>query len=291
MDTTPEALLRRGFFRRFKQALLSTPGVMSAPPDRAILGALAASVFLDHYAPQLLNPTEGGVLTNLHAAEVFGFAAMLFALRDMGDSSSLRYVDLLLVAIAALVLIPPWRSSGAIALTVVSVGLLVRKGRDFARFAALCVGLAWIDLWGQMVLRLIAPWLLPLETLLSFNFLTPFGAFTRTGTVISGAAGHSIAVYPGCSAFANTLTATFIWLCLIQLAETKLHRWHLFALAAALACIVGINVARIGMMAYSEDAYVFWHLGAGATFISIAMLTCVVVFFLLAQLKIHGFKK
>ncbi|MFY9657798.1 MAG: hypothetical protein WAK01_14680 [Methylocystis sp.] len=291
MDAAPEAFLRLGFVRRFKQVLILAFGVMRAPPDRVILGTFAVAVFLVHYSARLLDPTEGGVLSSLHAAEVFGFAAMFFAVRDMGDRSSLRYLDLLLVAIAALALLRPWRSSGVLAFTLVGAGLLCRKDRNFAGFALLCLGLAWIDLWGQMVLRLIAPWLLPFETLLSFHLLSPFGAFSRMGTVISGAAGHSIAVYPGCSAFSNTLTATFIWLCLIQLAETTLHRWHLFALGAALACIVAINVARIGMMAYSEDAYIFWHLGGGATFISIAMLSCVVGFFLLAQLKLSGSRK
>jgi hypothetical protein len=264
---------------------------MNAPSDRIILGTLAASVFLVHYAARWLDPTEGGLLSSFHAAEVFAVAAMFFALRDMGDRTSLRHLDLLLVAIAALALLRPWRSGGAIAFTLVGAGLLVRKDRDFVRFALLCLGLAWIDFWGQMVLRLIAPWLLPLEASLSFDFLSLFGSFTRVGTVINSTAGHSIAVYPGCSAFSNTLTATFIWFCLIQLAESTFHRWHLFALAAALACIVVINVARIGLMAYSEDAYVFWHKGGGATFVSIAMLGCVIALFFLAQSKISSAKR
>jgi hypothetical protein len=55
--------------------------------------------------------------------------------------------------------------------------------------------------------------------------------------------------------------------------------WNLYILGIGVAVVVLLNTARIAVMAYSYDQYVFWHLGPGLTIVKIAMLTLVLGIF------------
>lgn len=260
-------------------------GAGARPADRTILCVFVASVFVVDYLTRLLDPTDGSFVSTFHAAEFFGFAAMALSLMKLSPNPLLRASDLALISLAALLLLRPWRFGGAMALTLVGGALATRANRDLASFGQLCIGLAWIDLWGKVTLSFIAPWILPVETALSFYFLPLFGSFTIVGNSIGNGFGHSIAVYLGCSAFANTLSAAFIWLCLMKLAEAEFLRWHYLGLIASLACIVVINIARIALMAYSAEQYLFWHDGIGVTIVSGAMLASILGIFLIVQFR------
>ena len=48
--------------------------------------------------------------------------------------------------------------------------------------------------------------------------------------------------------------------------------WNVYILAIGVAVVVLLNTARIGVMAYSYDQYIFWHLGPGLTIVKITML-------------------
>jgi hypothetical protein len=78
-----------------------------------------------------------------------------------------------------------------------------------------------------------------------------------------------------CSAFHNTITATFIWLSLIKIQRLDFQLKHFVVLAIGVAAIVLVNTARIGMMAVSESQYLFWHIGPGLWIVKIVMLSTV----------------
>jgi hypothetical protein len=274
--------------RRIGELCALGQAAATQPADRMILGAFVTSVFAVDYLTRLLDPTDGSFVSTFHAAEFFGFATMAFLLLKLGPKPLLRASDLALISVAALFLLRSWRFGGAMALTVVGGSITTRQDRDLASFGQLCLGLAWIDLWGKLTLSFIAPWILPAETALSFYFLPLFGSFTMVGNSIGNGADHSIAVYLGCSAFANTVSTAFIWLCLVKLAESEFCRRHYLGLAASLACVVLINIGRIALMAYSAEQYVFWHDGAGASIVSIGMLACILGIFLVAQFRPAG---
>lgn len=128
------------------------------------------------------------------------------------------------------------------------------------------------------MLSFIEPWLLPIEAALGYVPLSLFGSFSLVGNAILGQ-GHGVVVFTGCSAFANTITAAFIWLSLVKIQGTEFQGWHFRGLAFSLAAIVLLNTVRLTLMAYSYDGYVFWHNGYGATFVSLAMLLIVLAFF------------
>ena len=121
----------------------------------------------------------------------------------------------------------------------------------------LCIGLAWIDLWGPLVMGLIEQWLLPIETALAYIPLSLFGSFSLAGNVILGAKGHDVAVLEPCSAFRNTITMAFIWLALMKILRLDFRLRHFCILAMGLAVVVVLNTAQIGVMAYSYDQCFF----------------------------------
>ena len=132
------------------------------------------------------------------------------------------------------------------------------------------------------MLSFIEPWLLPVEAALGYLPLSLFGSFSLVGNAIFGN-GHGVIVFTGCSAFANTITAAFIWLSLVKIQGTEFRGWHFRGLALSIAAIMLLNTARLTLMAYSYDGYVFWHNGYGATIMSLAMLLVVLGFFLLGR--------
>lgn len=251
---------------------------MSADPsDRAILSIFFAALFLLAYAPNLIVAAVAG---RFPTAEVLAFAAIAVVLKSSDDSRLLRGVDLAALALASILLVHPWRHIGSLALTVVGVPFLAHGDKRLASLGQLSLALAWIGGWGKIVLHLISPWLLPVETALGYFALSPFGSFSLAGNAIISSAGHGVMVYPLCSAFNNTIAASVIWLSLIKIQEDEFRPWHGRFLGLALAGLVVVNSARLALMAYSREQYLFWHGGDGATIISAAMTFLVIGSFL-----------
>ena len=183
------------------------------------------------------------------------------------------WFDLAAIFAIAIIIVHPWRSIGALAIT--GLGILFvfcRSDRRLASLGQLCLGLAWIDLWGPIVMGLINQWLLPIETALAHLPLSLFGSFSLAGNVILGANGHDVLVLEPCSAFRNTIAMAFVWLSLMKILRLDFSFWNVYILAIGVAIVVLLNTARIGVMAFSYDQYIFWHLGPGLTIVKITML-------------------
>jgi hypothetical protein len=254
------------------------------PTDRTILIALFASLFCLNYLAQLFDLDAGERLIfsttrTVSGAEIIGFAAIAIVLKDLKSDTVLRWWDFATVSSLAIFLIHPWRSNGALAISVLGLLFIGRNDKRLASLGQLCIGLAWIDFWGPLVMGLIGPWLLPIETALAQVPLSFFGSFSLVGNVIFGENGHDIVVLEPCSAFRNTINMAFIWLALIKIMRLDFCARHLFILAFGLVVVVLLNTARIDLMAYSYEQYVFWHLGPGLVIVKFLMLTIVLGIF------------
>ena len=82
-----------------------------------------------------------------------------------------------------------------------------------------------------------------------------------------------------CSAFHNTITTAFIWLSIIKIQKLDLKLRYFYVLAIALGFVVLLNTARIGVMAVSENQYLFWHVGPGLLIVKVMMLSAVLGLF------------
>ena len=254
---------------------------LARAPDSLLLGAFLALSFVFVYGPAVLAlGGDAGIGSLSSLPEALGLLALGLTLWRLGDAAVLDRGDWAAIALSALVLIHPAPWSPAVALTVAGLRL-VMHGNPGARTAGvLCLGFAWIYLWGPLVFNAVSPWLLPLETWLAFALLAPLRSFTLSGTTIEAANGFSVVVLPACSAFSNTVRTAFLWLALGALCQIGISWRVVRFLAVALALIVLCNAARVGLMATSYPAYRFWHDGAGATVFSGLLLACALVPFL-----------
>jgi hypothetical protein len=242
--------------------------------DRDLLVAFFASLFLQVY---LWRAFEG--LFPLGAAELLGFAAIASMLQRLSSDRILRSSDYVALAFAGVALIHPWGRVGALVLTALGLLFTFRRERRLASLGQLCLGLAWLDLWGPLLFRVIEPWFLPMETALGYLPLSLFGSFSLEGNAIISDTGHGVVVGSACSVFANTIRTSFIWLAMVKVQGTETRSWHFRLLAWSLVTVIFLNTLRLGFMAYSYNGYFFWHESYGASIMAWTMLATVIGFF------------
>ena len=208
-----------------------------------------------------------------------GFAAIASMLQRLNSDRILRSWDHVVIVLGGVAVVHPWSRVGPLVLTVLGLLFIFRSDRRRASLGQLCLGLAWIGLWGPLVFRLIQPWFLPMETALGYLPLSIFGSYSLVGNAIFSDTGHGVVVYPGCSVFANTIRTTFIWLALVKVQGTEFRPWHFRVLALSLVIVFFLNTSRLGLMAYSYNGYFFWHESYGANIMSWTMLATVMGLF------------
>jgi hypothetical protein len=200
----------------------------------------------------------------------------------MGADRGLRRWDFVAIAGITVASLYPSPVVRAAAMTCLGLLLFARSDKQIVSLGQLCIGLVWIDYWGPLVLDLIKPWLLPIETLFAFLPLWLFGSFSLDGTLITNGTGYAIQVFEPCSAFHNTITSAFIWLSLMKIVRMDFHIRQYCYLALALAVVVLLNTARISVLAISENQYLFWHMGPGLWIVKLTMLTTILGLFYLS---------
>ena len=270
-----------------RQLLFTLRGASKHLSDRAVLAALFVTLFSLNYAANLID-----VLTNISAvdndlthsrtitgAEILGFVAIVVILKDLKTDRVLRWWDFVAIIAITIASLYPSPLCRAIAMTCLGVLFVLRSDRRIASLGQLCIGLVWIDFWGPLILSLIAPWLLPVESKFAYLTVSLFGPFSLDGLIISNGSGFAIKVIEGCSAFHNTITTAFIWLSLIKIQRLDFHFKHFVVLAIGVTFVVLLNTARIGIMAVSESQYVFWHTGPGLWVVKVVMLGAVLGLF------------
>ncbi|MBO0754452.1 MAG: hypothetical protein J2P54_01210 [Bradyrhizobiaceae bacterium] len=266
--------------------------------DRVVLTAVFVALFSLNYAGSLIDAVANisaveNDLTHSRAAsgaEILGFVAVAVVLKDLKTDVVLRRWDYLAVLGIAIASLYPSSLSRAIAMTCLGLLFIARIDKRIASLGQLCIGLVWIDFWGSLVLSLIAPWLLPVETAFAYFPLSLFGSFSLHGLIISNGSGFALMVAEPCSAFHNTIITAFIWLSLIKIQRLHFQLEHFVILAIGLIAVVLLNTARIGLMVVSDSQYLFWHMGPGFWIVKIVMLTAVLGLFYLG-LRPSGTKR
>jgi exosortase/archaeosortase family protein len=260
---------------------------MSRVNDRVVLAVVFLSLFLLNYSGSLIEAVLNisavdNDLTHSRTAsgaQVLGFVAVAVVLAELKSDRVLRWWDFLAVFCITIASLYPSPILRAVAMTSLGLLFIVRSDKRVASLGQLCIGLVWIDFWGALALNLIAPWLLPVETALAYLPLSLFGKFSLQGVAIAHGSEFTLIVAEPCSAFHNTIITSFIWLCFIKIQRLPFRREHFVVLAIGLVAIVFLNTARIGLMAFSDDQYLYWHLGPGLWAVKIVTLTTVLGLF------------
>lgn len=254
--------------------------------DRVVLTALFVTVFFFNYATDLFNAFANILAVNplphsrtASGAQLLGFVAVAVILRDLNSDRVLRRWDFVAIIGIAIASIHPSPLYRAVAMTCLGLFFIAHSDKRLASLGQLCIGLAWVSFWGAIVLSFIAQWLLPIEAHFAYLPLSLSGSFSLNGLIISNDSGFGLLVAEPCSAFHNTITATFIWLSLIKIQRLDFQSKYFVILAIAVAAVVLLNTARIGLMAVSESDYLFWHMGPGLWIVKIVMLSTVLSVF------------
>jgi len=225
-------------------------------------------------------------INSLSLAEVLGIFTTIVTLSRLGPGDFLTRRDYLLLSLSALLFLYPRDLSVFLSLTLVGALLKSKKNNEVAAIGEVSLGFAWILYWGNLVLQLFQPWLMPFETWIGFLPLSLFGKFSLYGNAIHSLDGpHGVVMGPPCSAFNNTIKTAFIWLCLIKLYDLPFRMWQFFGLLISLVIVVSLNTIRLVLMAYSESGYLFWHDGIGAPIIAYSMLILVLITFYFFQTR------
>jgi exosortase/archaeosortase family protein len=213
------------------------------------------------------------------ATQLLGFFVVASLIQELKSDQVLKRWDLTVLLAAVLACSIPQRFGFAAAATLLGTLFFWRSDYRLSSIGQLSLALAWMDFWGPLAYMLIESWLLPLETALAFVPLAIFTSAKLEGVTIYNGAGHDILIMEGCSAFRNTMTTAFIWLCLLKLQRLPTCRRYVIALGAALIAVVLINTARIAVLSISFPLYEYWHNGLGFHIAKLSMLASVLLIF------------
>jgi len=125
----------------------------------------------------------------------------------------------------------------------------------------------------DIVLRLTADALLQFDaiaTLFVLKFIDPTAI--REGNIIIGPGGHELLIMTGCASFTNISLALLLWFTVLRTQITYWrHRLTLYILPLVIM-VMGVNIARLALMARSTDDYFFYHDGMGADIVNALVL-------------------
>ncbi|MBV9512193.1 MAG: archaeosortase/exosortase family protein [Caulobacteraceae bacterium] len=159
----------------------------------------------------------------------------------------------------------PQHMAPPLALTALAVWLFLNSRAECRATAAIYLAIASHQFWSYLLFQIFSPELVRVDAAMvgAAVALTIKGAAWHDNTVaVPG--GHAISILEACSSFSNVSTALLAWVALAKLERPRWVRRDVWVAAAAVLAQVGLNVARMYLLALSEPLYAYWHDGAGA---------------------------
>ena len=173
----------------------------------------------------------------------------------------------------------PHHMAAPLALTGLGAWLLATGDGETRAAAAVFLAIATRQLWSHLVFALVSPELVRIDAAMVGRAVTlAVKGATWSDTIITVPGGHAIAVTEGCSSFSNVSASLLAWVALAKLERARWTRRDLWVAAAAVVAQVGLNVARMGVMALSWPLYLYWHDGDGAQiYVAVASAMAVLI--------------
>ncbi|HWB45075.1 MAG TPA: hypothetical protein VG900_06495 [Hyphomicrobiaceae bacterium] len=215
--------------------------------------------------------TLGHDLVSAFAAKtMFYYLAWLsvaWLLFDSEDTRPASLSDLTVAAAVGLANMLPSSSLTWLSTTGVAIYLWATSHEDRNQQAAAAVLLAVAanGFWAPRVFDIFAHGLLRLDTALVGSILQA----TQPGiswhdTIMSAPGGHSILVFGPCSSFHNISLGLLCWIALTKLARTAWVAGDAVVAGLVALVVIGLNTARLYLMALGAEDFQYWHAGFGA---------------------------
>jgi hypothetical protein len=190
-------------------------------------------------------------------------------------TGEVRTTDLVLSSMLLLLIALPIGATSWLAVTILSLYVLVwGQAVDSRRRGAIILLAVTVPmLWSRLIFNLFARFILELDAILVGWVL----GTNRTGNVVEFADhSGSLAIFPGCSSFANVSLALLCWVAVSQYVEHKWRPQDIFWCFLACLSVVAVNVLRISLMGINESHYLMLHSPPAEILLSIVMLSLVV---------------
>jgi hypothetical protein len=211
-----------------------------------------------------------GLMSAIADKSMFFYLAWFAVTRLLLDGDSTRIVgraDLLLAVGVGLANLLPWASVvwGTTTVAAIYIWATSREDRAQQAAAAVLLAVAVNGFWAPRMFDLFAYSLLRLDTALVGSLLQA----TQPGmswhdTIMSAPGGHNILVFGPCSSFHNISLGLLCWIALTKLARTEWVTSDILVAAAVCVAVIGLNTARLYLMALSAEDFRYWHEGFGS---------------------------
>jgi len=240
------------------------------------IAVFAVFFFFDAFALRGDGVDVGGRAA-LGTFEFFGAVVSLYLL-SRGRLGNASLLDWLSCAFAVLV-----ASMGfaGYAITLFALYLFVRFPHDLNTKAAGTVAAAVVvqAVWAPLIFSKISFLFLQIDAGVVGWLVSLFvpGA-SWSGTVVSTASGHNVAISEPCASFHNLSLASLCWVTLTMLHRPYWVKSDLYIGLGAALIQFGFNVWRLVFVCLSLPMYEFWHEGQGKHIFSAVATACAIIF-------------
>jgi len=166
-----------------------------------------------------------------------------------------------------------------LALTGLALWLLTIGEAQTRAAAAVLLAITSHQLWSHLVFNFASPELVRADAMMVGAALTlAVKGVTWRDNLITMPGGFSVVVLEGCSSFVNVSASLLAWVALAKMEALRWVRNDIWVAAAAVLAQVGLNVARLCLLAQSPTMYLYWHDGDGARiYVAIASAAAVLI--------------
>jgi hypothetical protein len=238
--------------------------------------------FLDAYLHAAQRTAfDAVILHEVNAGELLAFVALFTVLRSKTAAAvRLSRVDLAVISACAMFFLFPKQSLPFVGATIAGVYFWRRRpyNTQLASAGQLWLAISVYRLWGRLFFQVVCAPIIEAEVFViaKAGQLLGFG-LSLDGIRIISPNGWFVYVMEGCSSFHNASLAVLVWLSLVKLARARVSGSNVMALGVGILAIVCLNALRILLMTPSEEAYLFWHEGSGATLFSCLTLGAIAI--------------
>ncbi len=247
----------------------------------ALLAVGGFQRFLDGYLHDAhRSALEHAGVFEVNAGELLAFIAIYSVLKSKIDTIHLSRVDFVVLSACAMFFLPPKLSLPFVGASIAGFYFCCRRpyNAQLASLGQLWLAISVYRVWGRQFFQIVSAPIIKAEAYMIAKAGQLFGfGISLDGIRLYSPSGWFVFILEGCSSFHNASLAVLIWLSLIKLAGDKVSGPKLMALGAGILAIVCLNALRILLMTPSEQAYLFWHEGSGATLFSCLTLGAIAV--------------
>ena len=209
------------------------------------------------------------------------FAAVVgFRLAWRSCDHSARGADLVVAALfAAMIAVPDSRVSW-IALSLLALYNMISDRRCTHTVAAATViaALSFFEVWARMIKNIFAVPLTHLDTaLVGVVFELMQQEVSWNGNIVITGNDSALLILESCASFGNASLALLCWVSITRLVRPRWEHSEWLSAFAIIACVVGLNVMRMTLMAMGGQVYETVHSPSGGAFFGLLILAVSII--------------